>query len=78
MQHKHILDPQFQYVNAASTDIRKTFDRVRKELAIKKVVRSALSTEMYFPIPESVDEQEFAECMRLMHQDLDQNDVWGV
>lgn len=29
---KSILDPSFQYTNSASTDIRKTFARVRKEL----------------------------------------------
>ena len=30
---KRITDPTFIYVPAASTDIRKTFKRVRKELA---------------------------------------------
>lgn len=29
----HILDPRFRYTPAAATDIRKTFARVRRELA---------------------------------------------
>ena len=77
MNHKHILNPQFKYTPACSTDIRKTFARARKEIAIHNTVRSAFPG-IYFPIPESIDEIELAECERLMHQDLDQNDVWGV
>jgi len=30
-----LLDPKFKYVPAAKTDIRKTFARVRRELAAK-------------------------------------------
>jgi hypothetical protein len=30
---KNILDPKFRYIPAAQTDIRKTFARIRKELA---------------------------------------------
>lgn len=30
---KSILDPSFRYVPSAETDIRKTFNRVRRELA---------------------------------------------
>lgn len=29
---KNILDPSFKYTNAASTDISKTFERVRAEM----------------------------------------------
>jgi hypothetical protein len=29
---KSILDPTFQYVSSANTDLRKTFARVRREL----------------------------------------------
>lgn len=29
----NILDPRFKYVNSASTDIRKTFERARKAMA---------------------------------------------
>lgn len=28
---KHILDKDFRYVHSSSTDIKKTFDRVRRE-----------------------------------------------
>jgi len=30
---KSILDPTFKYVPSASTDLRKTFQRVRREMA---------------------------------------------
>lgn len=31
---KSILDPSFKYINAASTDIRETFKRVRREMKL--------------------------------------------
>ncbi|MBS0320430.1 MAG: hypothetical protein JSR18_07815 [Proteobacteria bacterium] len=34
---KSILDPTFRYVPSAETDIRKTFSRVRGEMARKSV-----------------------------------------
>lgn len=76
MNAKHILDPQFKYTPAAATDIRKTFDRVRQQMQLQKIVRTSFP-EIYFPTPESIDEIEIAESYRLMHQDLDQHDVWG-
>lgn len=36
---KSILDPSFRYTNAASTDLRKTFARIRREQAAAKAVR---------------------------------------
>jgi hypothetical protein len=32
MAFKSILDPTFEYRNAASTDVRKTFERVRRKV----------------------------------------------
>lgn len=29
---KSILDPSFRYVNSSSTDVRKTFARIRRQL----------------------------------------------
>jgi hypothetical protein len=38
---KSILDPSFQYVPSASTDIRRTFERVRREMAEAGTQRGA-------------------------------------
>lgn len=72
----HILDRSFVYTPAAKTDIRRTFEKARQQLG-KSTNRHAITAQLYFPIPESVSEQEFAESMRLMHQDLDQDYPWG-
>lgn len=45
---KSILDPQFKYIPAAKTDIRKTFARIRKEMkrgASPNCEQSFLTTE---------------------------------
>jgi hypothetical protein len=36
MSFKSILDPQFKYRNAASTDVRKTFERIRREQRLEQ------------------------------------------
>src|SRR3954468_3712884 len=36
MGFKSILDPEFKYRNAASTDVRKTFERIRKEQRLEQ------------------------------------------
>jgi hypothetical protein len=36
MSFKSILDPEFKYRNAASTDVRKTFERIRREQGIEQ------------------------------------------
>lgn len=36
MGFKSILDPEFKYRNAASTDVRRTFERIRKEQRLEQ------------------------------------------
>jgi hypothetical protein len=36
MAFKSILDPDFKYRNAASTDVRKTFERIRREQRVEE------------------------------------------
>ena len=36
MSFKSILDPEFKYRNAASTDVRKTFERIRREQRLQE------------------------------------------
>jgi hypothetical protein len=41
MAFKSILDPEFKYRNAASTDVRKTFERIRREQRLEEERRRA-------------------------------------
>jgi hypothetical protein len=34
MKYKSILDPKFKYRDSRSTDVRKTFERVRREMRL--------------------------------------------
>jgi hypothetical protein len=36
MAFKSLLDPDFEYRSAANTDVRKTFERVRREQRLRK------------------------------------------
>lgn len=80
MRATSILDPKFKYTNAVSTDIRKTFRRAKKDMKrMEEAKQNILKTSfpgLYFPIPGSIDEIEFAECQRLMHQDMDSAYPW--
>lgn len=49
---KSILDPTFRYVSAASTDLRKTFARVRREQAQEAARRAPAKSQVrVLPIP---------------------------
>ncbi len=41
---KSLLDPSFKYVSSTHTDIRKTFERVRKEQEVLKVMGQTRDT----------------------------------
>lgn len=43
---KSILDPSFRYIPAASTDLRLTFDRVRKRLKLEQKEREEAEARM--------------------------------
>lgn len=49
MKPPSILDPNFHYVPSTQTDIRKTFARVRRELA--KAKAKATQDELPAPLP---------------------------
>ena len=40
MAFKSVLDPKFKYRNAISTDVRKTFERARREQQLQQQSRS--------------------------------------
>jgi len=46
MKVKSILDPEFRYVPAVETDLKKTFQRVRREMA-----REAEASKQAVPVP---------------------------
>ena len=46
MSFKSILDPKFQYTNAASTDITQTFKRIRGELRQQSQRASGLTSKV--------------------------------
>ena len=45
MRFKSILDPEFKYRNAASTDVRKTFERIRRERRLEQERRYDATSE---------------------------------
>lgn len=82
MRATSILDPKFKYINSVSTDIRKTFRRARKEMAMQKeatdrILRTSFPG-IYFPIPDSVDDIEYDQCLKLMHQDVEYQYPWSL
>ena len=49
---KSILDKSFAYTNAAATDIRKTFRRVRREQEAAKAAAAASNVKAIVPITQ--------------------------
>lgn len=52
---KSILDPSFKYTNAASTDLRKTFARVRREMKAKAAEQMTPQVKVIFIEPRRKD-----------------------
>lgn len=48
---KSILDPTFHYTPAASTDLRKTFQRVRREMRREAERAAADAAQVVRPLP---------------------------
>lgn len=82
MRATSILNPRFKYVNAVSTDIRKTFRRARKEMKMQKdATENILRTTfpgIYFPLPSNIDDIEYQQCLKLMHQDVENQYPWSL
>ena len=55
---KSILDPSFRYVPSHATDLRKTFDRIRREAEL--TARRALDTVVQMKRDKNVAEREAA------------------
>lgn len=49
MSFKSILDPDFKYRNAASTDVRETFERIRREQRLEEEERRYSQNEFGTP-----------------------------
>jgi len=45
MAFKSLLDPDFQYRSAANTDVRETFERIRREQRLKQEQRRATESD---------------------------------
>lgn len=73
MQHKSILDPSFKYIPASQTDISKTFERVRAEMAIN----NAMARPVMFASIANVPDEELQEAAELLRQDYQEyGDPW--
>ena len=45
MAFKSLLDPDFQYRSAANTDVRETFERIRREQRLREERRRAAGND---------------------------------
>jgi len=70
-----ILDPNFQYTRAAQTDISKTFERVRWQMALEHT--KATKVPVMFSSVENVSDEDLAYAAAQLRQDYEEHgDPW--
>jgi hypothetical protein len=55
---KSILDPNFKYRNSASTDVRKTFERIRREQRVTDQPASVSENEHHAKVVATIGQRQ--------------------